>query len=366
MIGFVAPSGSGKTTLLQKLVPILRDRGLRVGYLKHAHHTFELDVPGKDSYEIRETGAEQVLLASHKRWALQSEQGDGGDDPSLAKMLQRFDADRLDLILVEGFKHEAYPKIEVYRTTLGKPPLYPKDPNIIAVVTDRNLPGADHPVQLSVENPETIADFVQDYIVIRTPDGEEARMDLVRHYRWLCRYGCNGSHSGTASVRLGKTFWITPTGACADTLEADDLIACPLDGPDPEGSSWDAPLHRQVYREQPQATAVLHGHGPYSVALSFAGQDFRPVDFGGQSCFERVPVLSVEYEDYLEQAPEAVAKVLADHRIAMVRGHGVYAWGETPNLAYKWTCSLELSAKTYVIAGQAENVQRPPWFSAGR
>ncbi len=356
VIGFVAPSGSGKTRLLQKLVPVLKDRGLRIGYLKHAHHSFELDVPGKDSYQLRAAGAEQILLASHKRWALQSEQADGGKDPSLAKMLRRFDADRLDLILVEGFKHAAYPKIEVHRTTLGKSPLYPEDPDIIAVATDLNLPGENHPPQLPVEDPEAIADFVQAHIAVRPPDAEEARTELVRHYRWLRRYGCNDSHSGNASVRSGETFWVTPTGACADTLEPDDLVACPMDGPCPEGASRDAPLHQHVYRKQPQARAMLHSYGPYSVAMSLAGQDFRPVDFEGQSYFERVPVLSVEHADYLEQAPQAVANALADHPIAMVRSHGIYAWGETPNRAYKWTCSLELSAKTYVIARQAANV----------
>jgi len=356
VIGFVAPSGSGKTNLLQKLVPVLKDRGLRIGYLKHAHHTFELDVPGKDSYEIRAAGAGQVLLASHRRWALQSEQANGGDDPSLEKMLHRFDADRLNLILVEGFKHAVYPKIEVHRTTLGKPPLYPQDSDIIAVATDHKLPGEDHPPQLPIEDPEAIADFVQGYLATRTPDAEAARADLVRHYRWLRRYGCNDSHSGNASVRAGETFWVTPTGACADTLEPDHLVACPLDGPCPRGASLDAPLHQSVYRAQLQATTVLHSHGPYSVAVSFAGQDFRPVDFEGQYYFERIPVLSVAHEDYPGQAPQAVANALAEHPIAMISGHGVYAWGETPNRAYKWTCSLELSAKTYVIARQAANV----------
>jgi L-fuculose-phosphate aldolase len=90
--------------------------------------------------------------------------------------------------------------------------------------------------------------------------------------------------------------------------------------------------------------------------MSFAGQDFQPVDFEGQYYFDQVPVLSVEYEDYLAKAPEAVASALAEHPIAMVRGHGVYAWGETLNLAYKWTCSLELSAKTYVIARLAADM----------
>lgn len=356
VIGFVAPSGSGKTTLLRRLVPVLTGRGLRIGYLKHAHHRFELDVPGKDSYEVRAAGARQVLLASQQRWALQSEPEERGKDPALEEMLGRFDADRLDLVLVEGFKHAAYPKIEVHRPTLGKPPLYPQDPDIIAVITDRELPGADHPPQLSAEDPEAIADFVQGHMATWSPPEADPKTELVRYYRWLRQYGYNDSHSGNASVRVGTSLWITPTGACGDTLGPDDLVACPLDDPCPPGASMDARLHQQVYGERPQATAVLHSHGPYSVALSFAGRDFRPVDFEGQAYFERVPVLAVEYEDYLEEAPEAVAKALAEHPIAIVRGHGVYAWGETLNQAYQWTCSLELSARIYVIARQAANL----------
>jgi L-fuculose-phosphate aldolase len=111
-----------------------------------------------------------------------------------------------------------------------------------------------------------------------------------------------------------------------------------------------------VYRKQPEAMSMLHSHGAFSVAVSFAGQDFQPVDFEGQYYFDSVPVLSMPYEDYLEKAPEAVASALAESPVAMVRGHGVYAWGETLNRAYKWTCSLELSAKTYVIARQAADL----------
>jgi len=350
VIGFVAPSGSGKTRLLQALVPVLTGRGLRVGYLKHAHHRFDLDVPGKDSYQIREAGAEQTLLASRERWALQSQQTDRGEDPSLEEMLGKLETDRLDLILVEGFKHSAYPKIEVHRRAMGTPVLYPLDPDVIAVVTDDRLAGNDHPPELSPDDPEAIADFVQHRMHTWSPDTAGLRAELVCYYQWLRRHGCNDSHSGNASVCVGDTFWVTPTGACADTLEPDDLIACPLDGPSPEGASLDAPLHGRVYRQQPEARAVLHSHGPYSVAMSLSGQDFRPVDFEGQSYFERVPVLSVSYEDYLEKAPEAVAETLARNRVVMVRGHGVYAWGETLDRAYKWTCSLELSAKIYVIS----------------
>jgi L-fuculose-phosphate aldolase len=356
VIGFVAPSGSGKTTLLRKLVPVLEKRGLRIGYLKHAHHTFDLDVPGKDSYEIREAGARQTLLASRERWALQSENAEKFEDPSLREMLMRFDADRLDLILVEGFKHAAYPKIEVHRTTTGKPLLYPDDSDVVAVVTDSKLPGEGHPRELPPEDPDAIADFVQRHMETWSPEAEELKTELVRYYRWLRQYGCNDSHSGNASVRSGDVFWVTPTGACADTLETHDLVRCPLEGPCPAGSSLDAPLHQLVYRNQPEATALLHSHGPHSVAMSFAGEDFQPADFEGQYYFERVPVLSVDYRDYLKEAPEAVANALSENPIAMVRGHGVYAWGDTLNRAYKWTCSLELSAKTYVIAMQAADL----------
>lgn len=355
VIGFVAPSGSGKTTLLEKLVPVLVKRDLRVGYLKHAHRRFDLDVAGKDSFQIREAGARQTLLASTERWALQSGQRNSGEDPSLTEMLGKFDADRLDLILVEGFKHCAYPKIEIHRTTTGNPPLYPEDPDVIAVITDRKLPGENHPVELSPEDPEIIADFVQRHVDAWSPVAEP-RAELVRYYRWLRRYGCNDSHSGNASVREGDVFWVTPSGACADTLEPDDLVACTLDGTCPEGASLDAPIHQLVYRSRPEAAAVLHSHGPHSVAMSFAGQDFHPVDFEGRYYFNTVPVLPVDYDDYLEKAPEAVAQALSEHPIAMVRGHGVYAWGETLDRAYKWTCSLELSAKTYVIAKQAADM----------
>lgn len=353
VLGFVAPSGTGKTTLLRKLLPLLAKRGLRVGCLKHAHHSFDLDTPGKDSWELREAGAVQTLLASSERWALQAENEEKGVDPSLERMLGRFDARALDLILVEGFKHAAYPKLEVHRADTGKAPLYPHDPDILAVITEDPLPGDDHPPELPLGEPERVVDF----ILRRMEEGRLSRADrraaLVRHYRWLRRYGYNDSHSGNASVRGPDGFWVTPSGACADTLTAGDLVPCPLEGDPPQGASLDAPLHREVYRRNPEAGAVLHSHGPYSVAMSFAGRDFEPVDFEAQHYFESVPVLSIPYEDYVEKAPVEVGAALADYRVVMVRGHGVYARGTDLEQAYQWTTSLELSAKTYVIARQA-------------
>jgi len=184
----------------------------------------------------------------------------------------------------------------------------------------------------------------------------DIKQDLVRHYRWLRHYGNNDSHSGNGSVRVDDQIWLTPTGACADTLTAEYLVACPLVGPCGQGASLDGPLHQEIYQTNPAARAVLHSHGPYTVAATLGGEDFIPLDFEGQLYFPRVPVVTIPYEDYVEKAPKAVAQLLATHRIAVVRGHGVYACGESLNLAYKWSCSLELSAKTALIAAGAGTV----------
>lgn len=181
----------------------------------------------------------------------------------------------------------------------------------------------------------------------------DPREELVRHYRWLRQYGNNDSHSGNASVRVEEDFWVTPSGACADTLSADQLIRCELDGNLGVGASLDARLHQLVYRRNPEAGAVLHSHGPHTVALTMNGEDFIPPDFEGQFYFPRVPVLTIPYERYVEEAPARVAEVLAEYPITVVRGHGVYAQARSINLAYKWSCSLELSAKTAFIARQA-------------
>jgi L-fuculose-phosphate aldolase len=174
----------------------------------------------------------------------------------------------------------------------------------------------------------------------------DPRLDLVRYYRWLRQYGLNDSHSGNLSVRCDTDYWITPTGACADTLVIDELVRCPLDGPPPAGASLDAPLHREVYLRNPGSGAVVHSHGPYSVAITLNGEDFLPPDFEGQYYFRCIPVLDIPYADYVERAPSAVAEGLVENPVVVVRGHGVYARAENLNLAYKWTCSFESSAKT--------------------
>jgi len=163
VLGFAAYSGTGKTTLLSGVIPVLRAHGLRVGLVKHAHHAFEPDHPGKDSHRLREAGAERVLVTSNRRWALFADE-DQGQEPMLAPALRRLSMESLDLILVEGFKQEPIPKIELYRPSLGKPAHYPEDPNIIAVATDACLEIAtDRPI-LNINNVRDVSDFVLEFV----------------------------------------------------------------------------------------------------------------------------------------------------------------------------------------------------------
>jgi len=173
---------------------------------------------------------------------------------------------------------------------------------------------------------------------------------LVDYYRLLRQHGYNDSHSGNGSVWDGDVAWVTPTGASGDTLTPDALVACPLGGTPPDGTSLDAALHLAVYRTNPAARAVLHSHGPHAIALSLAGEDFVPVDFEGATLFPRVPVLDIAYADYVAKSPVRVAAALAHHPVAIVRGHGVYAWGETLDRAYRWNCQVEASARIAWLA----------------
>ena len=136
VIGFVGYSGSGKTTILVKIIAKLSAIGIHAAVVKHAHHQFDIDTPGKDSYLLRHAGAVQTIVASKHRWALMVETPNVEQEPVLADLIHQLDYNRLDLVLVEGFKHSSYPKIEIHRSELDKPLLYIGDPNIIALVTD--------------------------------------------------------------------------------------------------------------------------------------------------------------------------------------------------------------------------------------
>jgi len=159
VLGFAAFSGTGKTTLLRQLLPLLKAHGLRIGMIKHAHHRFEIDIPGKDSYELRKAGANQMLITSGHRWALMVDR-EVEDDPKLQEAIDQLNQSELDLILVEGFKHETFPKIELHRPAVGKPLIYPNDPDIIAVATDGDLPEDIELPVLDINNVQGIADFV--------------------------------------------------------------------------------------------------------------------------------------------------------------------------------------------------------------
>jgi molybdopterin-guanine dinucleotide biosynthesis protein B len=139
VLGIVGWSGAGKTTLITRLIPVLAARGLKVAALKHAHHSFEVDYPGKDSYEYRAAGASEVIVSSSRRWAQMHELG-GEAEPTLAALLKR--VSRCDLVLIEGFKEERHPKLEVFRPSLGLTPLHPADPRIVAVAADEVVAGA--------------------------------------------------------------------------------------------------------------------------------------------------------------------------------------------------------------------------------
>jgi molybdopterin-guanine dinucleotide biosynthesis protein B len=150
-------SGCGKTTLLTRLIPALGERGLRVSLIKHAHHSFDIDHPGKDSYRLREAGAVQTLLGSSRRWALMTELPES-QEPQLEDLAARLDPMLADLVLVEGFRQAEIPKLEVYRPSLGHPLLASGDPHIIAIATDESV--ATSLPLLNLNQPDEVADFI--------------------------------------------------------------------------------------------------------------------------------------------------------------------------------------------------------------
>src|SRR5689334_9121520 len=155
IFGFAGYSGSGKTTLIERLIPLFTERGLRVSLIKHAHHTFDVDQPGKDSHRHRQAGCTEVLVTSSRRWALMHELR-GAPEPTLAEHVKHISP--CDLLLVEGFKREPIPKLEVYRAVVGEPLIHPHDHNIVAIASDARL--ETKLPQLDLNAPAEIADFV--------------------------------------------------------------------------------------------------------------------------------------------------------------------------------------------------------------
>ncbi len=158
IFGLAGWSGSGKTTLIVKLIPEFVSRGLTVSTMKHAHHKFDIDVPGKDSYEHRQAGASEVMISASQRWALMHEVGDI-DEPSVDELIAHMSP--VDLLLVEGFKWHSHLKMEIHRPSIGKPLLQKDDPEIIAVASDEALAGLSVPM-LDLNDVNGIADFILD------------------------------------------------------------------------------------------------------------------------------------------------------------------------------------------------------------
>ncbi len=162
ILGFSAYSGTGKTTLLRQIIPALKQRGLRVSVIKHAHHDFDLDFPGKDSYELRKSGADQTVISTMTRMATITEFASPADEPDLQQIIASLDSSRADIVLVEGYKDIHFPKIELHRTALHKPYLYRNDDSVIAIACDAQPPeGIAIPV-LDINDIEAIARFIYD------------------------------------------------------------------------------------------------------------------------------------------------------------------------------------------------------------
>jgi molybdopterin-guanine dinucleotide biosynthesis adapter protein len=157
VIGIAGWSGSGKTTLITKIIPVLNKRGIKVATVKHAHHGFDVDQPGKDSWLHREAGAQEVAIVSNRRWAIVHELRDE-EEPPLAEILAKLSS--ADLVIIESFKRHRHPKIEVFRGAVGKPLMQPHDDSIVAVTTDAPLSQVQVPV-LMLDDVELIASVLQ-------------------------------------------------------------------------------------------------------------------------------------------------------------------------------------------------------------
>lgn len=156
VIGLAGWSGAGKTALVARMLPRLIARGLTVSTIKHAHHSFDIDHPGKDSHTHRVAGACEVLVSSASRWALVHELR-GASEPQLSTLLAKLSP--VDIVLIEGFKHGEHPKLEVYRASIGKPLLAPDDPRIVAILSDAPVASAPVPV-VSLDDQEAVADLI--------------------------------------------------------------------------------------------------------------------------------------------------------------------------------------------------------------
>lgn len=260
ILGFAAYSGTGKTTLLEALLPKLTDAGLRIGMLKHAHHNFDVDQPGKDSHRLRKAGASQMLISSRNRFALMTETPES--ESEFDYLLTRFDEDKLDVVLVEGCKNIAFPKIELHREEVGKPWLHPNDENIIAIASDSGELDSELP-QMNINDLEAIAQFVIQYV-------QKARAPKSKEKEAAC---CDTLSPAFLSVVQGQEKILSLVNTVAETEACKiedaygrvlaDHVVSPVNVPQYTNSAMDGYAIRgdDVERESYQVVAeVMAGH----------------------------------------------------------------------------------------------------------
>ncbi|MEL7456092.1 MAG: bifunctional molybdopterin-guanine dinucleotide biosynthesis adaptor protein MobB/molybdopterin molybdotransferase MoeA [Pseudomonadota bacterium] len=260
ILGFAAYSGTGKTTLLEALLPKLTDAALRIGMLKHAHHNFDVDQPGKDSHRLRKAGASQMLISSRNRFALMTETPES--ESEFDYLLTRFDEDKLDVVLVEGCKNIAFPKIELHREEVGKPWLHPNDENIIAIASDSGELDSDLP-QMNINDLEAIAQFVIEYV-------QEAKAPKSKEKEAAC---CDTLSPAFLSVVQGQEKILSLVNTVSETEACKiedaygrvlaDHVVSPVNVPQYTNSAMDGYAIRgdDVERESYQVVAeVMAGH----------------------------------------------------------------------------------------------------------
>ncbi|MCG9697964.1 bifunctional molybdopterin-guanine dinucleotide biosynthesis adaptor protein MobB/molybdopterin molybdotransferase MoeA [Shewanella sp. Isolate11] len=340
VLGFCAYSGTGKTTLLKKLIPELNRRGLRLAVIKHAHHDFDVDIPGKDSYEMRKAGARQMLVASHVRWALMTEDL-VKEAPSLPHLLQQIEQDKVDIVLVEGFKKLELPKIELHRASHGKPFIHTHDANIqaIACCDDTVLP--TELTRLDINNVGQIADFVIDYAKQWQPTTTQLPLQAAPE----C--GCELDSNKTLSVKQGIDnilSYVKPVtdieqhaiDDCNNRVLAQDAIS-PVDVPQHTNSAMDGyafKFSQPMQTEYKIVADVMAGHSYPATLLD--GEAVRimtgaPVPIGADTV--QMKELVQELEDkvsfsgdislgqHVRQAGEDIAK----DQTALAAGHRLQA-----------------------------------------
>lgn len=260
ILGFAAYSGTGKTTLLEALLPKLTEAGLRIGMLKHAHHNFDVDQPGKDSHRLRKAGASQMLISSRNRFALMTETPES--ESEFDYLLTRFDEGKLDVVLVEGCKNIAFPKIELHREEVGKPWLYPNDENIIAIASDSGELDSELP-QMNINDLEAIAQFVIQYV-------QEAKAPKSKEKEAAC---CDTLSPAFLSVVQGQEKILSLVNTVSETEACKiedaygrvlaDHVVSPVNVPQYTNSAMDGYAIRgdDVERESYQVVAeVMAGH----------------------------------------------------------------------------------------------------------